>query len=263
MAVDDLNGLRKELPYLFKDLQVPDDWDEGWIVVPIDDPEHSLPIRDVDDYDESPEQLSAVASTGRLPDVLLPPLAGEKHPGALRKDWDLKDFKMREYPPPDAFAFYLPFHYYHPTWWGVYIVFECAEWLAKFIQGRAEEALSMAQARQVCRVFLYGHEAYHHNVEAFATRLEITHRRHLYRSAFEELYESTFLTDDCVEEALATAHGYRLVKACSSTIATSGRRHWRRCVSTSRAAREGTSVRSSSSAADFASSRRTSRKRII
>jgi hypothetical protein len=24
-------------------------------------------------------------------------------------------------PPPDCLAFYLPYHYYHPDWWGVYL----------------------------------------------------------------------------------------------------------------------------------------------
>ena len=38
------------------------------------------------------------------------------------------------YPPPDALAFYLPFHYFHPVWWGVYLLLEGVERLATFIE---------------------------------------------------------------------------------------------------------------------------------
>jgi hypothetical protein len=39
MAVDDLDILRQELPEVFKDRTVPGDWEEDWLVIPIDEPE--------------------------------------------------------------------------------------------------------------------------------------------------------------------------------------------------------------------------------
>ncbi len=64
----------------------------------------------------------------------------------------------------------------------------------------------------VAQLFLYGHEAFHHIVEAFATRLEVSHRVPLYRTGFEKLFQHEFGTDNCLEEALASAYGYRKVK---------------------------------------------------
>jgi hypothetical protein len=74
-------------------------------------------------------------------------------------------------PPPDCFAFYLPFHYYHPTWWGVYLLLEGVLWLASEIVRRAGGRVSMKDAVCVARMFLYYHEAFHHKTECFATRI--------------------------------------------------------------------------------------------
>ena len=115
-------------------------------------------------------------------------------------------------PPPDAFAFYLPFHCFHPTWWGVYVVFEGAYELARLLNLFSNRRLSAPDAFATARLFLYGHEVFHHIVESFATRLEVTHRQSLYRHSFQEVFDSVFGTDQCVEEALATAHGYLKVK---------------------------------------------------
>ena len=43
MAIDDLDILRQELPEVFKDYAVPPDWEEDWLVIPIDDPEAFQP----------------------------------------------------------------------------------------------------------------------------------------------------------------------------------------------------------------------------
>src|SRR5439155_26589733 len=83
-------------------------------------------------------------------------------------------------PPPDAIAFYLPFHYFHPTWWGIYIVLERLHDFARELRKYSGYVLTFNEALSVGRLFGYSHEAFHHTVEAFATRLEITHRVPLY-----------------------------------------------------------------------------------
>jgi len=64
------------------------------------------------------------------------------------------------------------------------------------------------------QVFLYGHEAYHHNVESFATRLETSHRTPLYKEGFQRIYQDTVEhPEKCSkpygpgEETLAVAYG--------------------------------------------------------
>lgn len=117
-------------------------------------------------------------------------------------------------PPTDCLAFYLPFHYYHPTWWGVYLLFEGVVWLAQEIRIRSEVKVSPRRAIQAARFFLYYHEAFHHKTECFATRLELTHRKPFYKTGFERLYQKTFGTTDCLEEGLANAHALQKVHKC-------------------------------------------------
>jgi predicted RNA binding protein YcfA (HicA-like mRNA interferase family) len=64
----------------------------------------------------------------------------------------------------------------------------------------------------VSRLFIYGHEGFHHVVESFATRLEISHREPLYRRGFDKFYQKYLGTRDSIEEALASAYGYRKVQ---------------------------------------------------
>lgn len=117
------------------------------------------------------------------------------------------------YPPPDAFAFYLPFHYFYPKWWGVYLVLEPTLELAEFIRAQAGGILSSAESLAATRIFLYAHEAFHHIVESFGTRLEVTHRKPLFKEGFDRLYKRVYGSDACLEEALATASGLRRVKS--------------------------------------------------
>jgi predicted RNA binding protein YcfA (HicA-like mRNA interferase family) len=50
-------------------------------------------------------------------------------------------------------------------------------------------------------------------VESFGTRLEVSHRKPLYKEGFARLYQRVYGSDECLEEAIATAHGLRRVKA--------------------------------------------------
>ena len=113
------------------------------------------------------------------------------------------------YPSPDTIAFYLPFHYFYPDLWGVYIVTERMRQLRKLLIILSEYALSTSEAHRATRFFLYYHEAFHHNVESFATRLEVTHRQAVYRTGVQKVFDDTLGTDDCLEEALANAYAFR------------------------------------------------------
>ena len=39
MAVDDLDALRDQMPELFDDRPLPPNWDDDWLIIPIEDPE--------------------------------------------------------------------------------------------------------------------------------------------------------------------------------------------------------------------------------
>jgi hypothetical protein len=210
MAIDDLDILRQELPEVFKDHAVPPDWEEDWLVIPIDDPEAFQPeAENPPDFELAPggAALDPVAPSDAVfsPESQVPDFGDTVFPG-------VPSAKGPEVPPPDAFAFYLPFHYFHPTWWGIYIVLERLHEFADTLVKYSSNILTFNEALNVAKMFLYGHEAFHHIAESFATRLEVTHRFPIYSDGFERLYRRVYGTDDCVEEALASAHGYRKVK---------------------------------------------------
>ena len=213
MAVDDINTLRTQIPEVFSDIPVPNDWDDDWHIVPIDSPEQ-IPLG---------EELDARSQNIEFEAVDQPMSDNVANPPVLTGSGNLPDLGAFPggpsqgkaggfYPPPEAFAFYLPFHYFYPTWWGVYLILEPTRELARFICYHAGGKLSLEESIAATRIFLYAHEAFHHSVESFGTRLEITHRRPLYKEGFDRYYQRTIGSDDCLEEALATAHSLRRVK---------------------------------------------------
>ena len=209
MAVDDLDALREELPDLFSDRDLPAAWEEDWIFVRYDNPNAgSLPAETVappDDFEEALERDNAVSDEfGR---ILVPDFGDTPFPGAA-VPYDPGE----AVPPPDCLGFYLPFHYFHPLWWGVYLIVEGIQGLASFVQAHSNDVLSYRESVVVSRLFVYGHEAVHHIVESFATRLEVSHRKALYRTGFDVLFRKYAGTPKAVEEALASAHGYRKVR---------------------------------------------------
>lgn len=136
-----------------------------------------------------------------------PVFEGGGHPGAT-----IPYDPSMQVPPPDCLGFYLPFHHYYPTWWGIYLLVEGVDGLARFVNDHASGALELSECVAVARVFIYGHESFHHAVESFATRLEVTHRVPLHRSGFRRLHDAQRGTDDWMEEGLAGAHGVRKVQ---------------------------------------------------
>jgi hypothetical protein len=216
MSVEHIDVVHKQLPELFATKELPENWDEGLIIVPVPDVElvttkleptdpHGLPEGFRDDAEGQmldlfgPEYID-LGIAPPVPYTEIIQVLGESHGGAPVPYTDRS--KM---PPPDSLAFYLPFHYYFPDWWGVYLLYEGVEWLAAEIIGRTNSQVSRRQASEAARLFLYYHEAFHHKTECFAIRLELAHRRAFYKAGFEQYYRETFGTADCWEEGLAMA----------------------------------------------------------
>jgi predicted RNA binding protein YcfA (HicA-like mRNA interferase family) len=218
MAVDDLDTLRQQLPEVFDDLRVPDAWDDEWFIVPIEEPDEGyrddeaagnrVPSIEQDATDQPLLNISAPErdffyrdDRGDIPDFAI----DRRFPGRPTRGGQY-------YPPPDAFAFYLPFHYFYPKWWGIYLVLEPTLKLSEFVRVHSDGKLTAMESLVATRIFLYAHEAFHHIVESFGTRLEISHRKPLYKEGFARLYERVYGSDECLEEAIATSHGIRRVK---------------------------------------------------
>lgn len=201
MAIDDLSIFNKELPEVFEKYPYPPDWDDEWIFIDVDSPEKLPTEIDFPPISETPT-IGPPVGPPILPDF------PTKYPGGPLPF--PKDFL----PPPDALAFYLPFHYFYPVWWGIYLTYEGTIWLAKYIKN-SQPTITDQEALLCSQIFLYAHEAYHHMVESFATRLEVTHRVPLYRKGFQQIYrEAMENPDQCAdpyppdEEALANAYAY-------------------------------------------------------
>lgn len=112
-------------------------------------------------------------------------------------------------PPPgpvDALAWYLPFHYYGPEW-GIYIkeseVLNLAAHIKQRLGGFGPDAREAAQLCRVALSILYLHEAFHHKIESFATRLEIARLSPVYLPYDEKVFRPLLGTDDVLEEAIA------------------------------------------------------------
>ena len=212
MSIAHLDTLRLELPELFEDRNPSPEWAEDLIFLPVEDPERIWKSGEMDvpmgldwgDFDAPRLEDVAWEVRGgadyRGPSQEITGILGGGHAGGPVPFED--PTKM---PPTDALAFYLPFHYYHPTYWGVYLVLEGVIFLADQIVKRSNGVVRPRLAMQAARLFLYYHEAFHHKTECFASRLELTHRNPLYKTGFEGLYRRTFLTKDCLEEGLANA----------------------------------------------------------
>ena len=114
-------------------------------------------------------------------------------------------------PPSDCLAFYLPFHYFGADWWGVYLTIEGVIKLARYIYTRSGGAVDPFTSMRVARIFLYVHENFHHRVECFALRFEMTRRQPCYATNFETLYRALYSAASWSEEGLANAAALRTV----------------------------------------------------
>ena len=108
-------------------------------------------------------------------------------------------------------GFYLPFHY-HLRCWGIYIFFDGMLDLAIEIYNTDKTTISPLDAIEAARFFIYSHEYLHFQVECFATRLELAHRKPFCICGFRDMYIKTFGSDSCLEESLANAYALQETK---------------------------------------------------
>ena len=223
MAVDDIGTLKTELPEVFGHGVLPPDWEDEWILVPVNQPDafpeiESKVLSDFEDALIDERQLSCdlvpLQAPLALPAISIIDTTGElfAHGQASFAGAPIHNWKKGGCLPPDACAFYLPFHYFYPEYWGIYLVPERVEELAGLFVELSRGKLNLREALRVTRLFLYGHEFYHHRFESFATRLEVTHRKPLYKTGFETAYRQAMQGKSCPEEVLACAHGFELAK---------------------------------------------------
>ncbi len=122
----------------------------------------------------------------------------------------------------ESLAFYLSFHFYNDSLWGIYILAKGLTRLSQKIYRRGGGAISPHEAVEAAKFFLYTHEFFHHKVECLALRMEISHEQPLYTHpvyGFWPAYKSTFGTDACLEEALANGSALTKLKAGSKNPA--------------------------------------------
>lgn len=203
----EVDCLNQNLPEVFDQQQLPADWSEDWVIVPIDQPENFDQFADVP-VSLAPTDLDQSGiGWERILDLLPNEISGD-FAGSFPRNWDLKNDTL----PPDCLAFYLPFHIFYPDWWGIYLLHEGVQHLAEALVRGSSGTVHITDCKEIARIFLFGHEQFHHAVESFSSRLETTNRAPMFQTGFKGLYRSTYGTDDCIEEALANANGVRRVR---------------------------------------------------
>jgi predicted RNA binding protein YcfA (HicA-like mRNA interferase family) len=112
-------------------------------------------------------------------------------------------------PPPgtvDALAWYLPLHYYGPDW-GIFIkeieVIRIAGLIKQRLGGGRPDWIETQELCRVALSALYLHEAFHHKIESFAIRLEISRLSPVYIQYDENVFKALLGTDGVLEEAIA------------------------------------------------------------
>jgi predicted RNA binding protein YcfA (HicA-like mRNA interferase family) len=207
VGLESIDSLKHELPHLFKDRPVPEGFEDDWVIIPTDS------IDRIEDefagileefFHDRFDAEGTVGPTGWGDEFPGSPVWGTPQgvPGSAAQ------------PPSDAMAFYLPFHYFHPDWWGIYLTLEGMIHLARDIQARLRgPAIPPRDLIRISKIFLYRHEFFHHKTETWATRTEIVSRGNpLYTGPYENEYRRVAGSDDCTEEAVANAYAYDEVK---------------------------------------------------
>jgi predicted RNA binding protein YcfA (HicA-like mRNA interferase family) len=226
MAEKDIEIIEKELPEVFARVAVDEEAATSYMFFDIPDPTEGPSSRDSETLSPAPGDQDSISfeelfeqhlSSGGRGEPITKPSDGPslfsvdelasttqtsgRFPGITVLETDARR------PPSETYAFYLPFHLFDQTWWGVYLrvegVWAVAENILNFDHQRVLEPIDCWTA---ARLYLFYHEIYHHNVESLATRLEIAHRERMYITGFQEYYESTVGTPDCIEESLAEAN---------------------------------------------------------
>jgi hypothetical protein len=222
MSAENRDVLRQHLPELF-DFDVPP-WlgdfagDREWILVAIERPDSGA-IGDLESsdswWDGYPGVASEISNSGVTPNeigtngnsLVHLPFVPARRPRGPGVPW----YDGGSPPTPDAFAFYLPFHRYAESDWGIYLTPDGTRYFAREFHRRSGGKVDRTSAVKLAEMFMYYHEFFHHVVESFATRLEVDRRVRLYNGPFEELFREQVLKGDITEEALANAYAVRRI----------------------------------------------------
>ncbi|MFZ1535845.1 MAG: hypothetical protein WAT23_00440 [Chromatiaceae bacterium] len=127
-----------------------------------------------------------------------------------------EDIQRGERPIWEFCAWYQPIHFFAYDW-GIYIREDClqanAVRLARFLDPQTPALIHPPLlARSILRASfatLFLHEHFHHKVESFGLRLHVTRGPGIYPCYKHRVYRPNYLTDDCLEEAMANADAYR------------------------------------------------------
>jgi hypothetical protein len=159
MSVEHLDIVHKQLRELFATKELPENWDEGLIIVPVPDveritkpeplglptaPEDLREDNEADILEHFGEYVDQAASPV-VPSPEIVQVLGGTHGGSPLPYTDPS--KM---PPPDCHAFYLPFHYFYPIWWGVYLLYEGVLWLRDEIIRRVRQRSRVSPSIRGC-----------------------------------------------------------------------------------------------------------------
>ena len=114
-----------------------------------------------------------------------------------------------------ACAWYCPIHYYGHGW-GIYIRQNCIVSQMYSISPHIPwHKVSLNKWEKLKQLYLssfyvfFLHEQFHHKVESFGLRLLISKNSKVYQGYKKNVYRKTYLSDNCLEEALANADSYK------------------------------------------------------
>jgi hypothetical protein len=108
----------------------------------------------------------------------------------------------------EAFGMYLPMHYFYNSRknpWGIYLFPELIIAQADKLYNEIGKSIGLTkeQVRYAYGYAVYRHEMFHHQVERFATKLEIWNREVVYVKYQQKVNRRTRYSEEWLEEALA------------------------------------------------------------
>ena len=214
MAIDDIEVMWQRLPEVFEPMGIPASWEDEWSFG-VGEPNPAVGLtrtpRTWLDYIVFDGPADSEAELGSAePRWSGPTLLDDSGFGGAPVSRDAS----QEVPPPDALGFYLPFHYFYPDWWGIYIIAEGVQELATWLRNEGGGELFWPTAVGLAYQFIYRHESFHHAVEAFASRLEVTHRIPVFRTSVREVRKRQ-MPPDVTDEALASGYA---IQHCSDWL---------------------------------------------
>jgi len=177
-----IDKLKQELPNCFPPVLANKPSFDDLHVWPVEDLENDSELFS-DDSDISDGEL--IETSNRIKDIFGD---NDPFPGGPSLDGNGR-------PTIETLAFYLPYHKFEDSVWGVYLIAEGVVWLRnKFISLSHSRVvqLNLKEAESLAKSFLFYHERYHNCVESFATKMEISNRSPFYISGVTRLYNTPF-----------------------------------------------------------------------